>query len=319
MADRWPELPYEAWRDTLDTLHMELQIVGKLRLALSPLEPQWANVPLHLTARGLTTTPMAASGIIFEVQVDLLDHQVIIVTSDGASKRVALRPRPVAEFYREFRQALSELGISVRISPVPSEVVDPVPFSEDTRHVAYDLVWATRFFHAISSIDLVFKKYRAAFRGKTSLVNFFWGTFDLTVTRYSGRSIQPPANAGVIRRVSADAEVICAGFWPGDGRLRSAAFFGYAYPSPQGLEQERLGPDAAHWDPNFGEFILLYDEVRRAADPEGTILDFCESLYAAGSRLADWDPALVTVRERLRSEPIIGLKRARQLRPEEAP
>jgi hypothetical protein len=294
MADRWPELPYDAWSDTMDTLHMELQIVGKLRLALSPLEPQWANVPLYLTARGLTTMPMFASGIIFEVRVDFLDHQVVILTSDGGSRQVPLRARPVAEFYREFSQALSELAISVRISPVPSEVAHPIPFAEDTIHVAYDPVWASRFFHVISSVDLVFKKYRARFRGKTSPVNFFWGTFDLTLTRYSGRFVEPPPNAGIIRRVSSDAEVICVGFWPGDARLRGAAFFGYAYPSPSGFERERLGPEAARWDPNLGEFILPYDDVRRAVDPETAILDFCESLYGAGSRLARWDPALIT-------------------------
>jgi hypothetical protein len=288
----WQELPYAAWHDTMDTLHMELQVIGKLRLALAPFEPQWANVPLYLKSRGLTTTPMSASGVIFQVDVDLIDHQVEILTSRGDVVRVPLVPRPVAAFYREFMGALRTLGISVEITRRPSEVSNPIPFDEDETHVAYDPVWATRFFHVLSGIDLVFKEHRARFRGKTSPVNFFWGTFDLALTRYSGRAIEPPANEGIIRRLSGDAEVICVGFWPGNDRLPIPAFFGYAYPSPPGLEEEQLQPSAARWDPAAGEFILPYDDVRRSASPREAILEFCESLYAAGSRLARWDPAL---------------------------
>jgi hypothetical protein len=280
----------------MDTLHMELQVIGKLRLELSRFEPQWANVPLYLTARGLTTTPMSGSGVIFDVDVDLIDHQVAIRTAAGEVERIPLRSRPVAAFYREFMAALRSLGISVEITRVPSEVSNPIPFDEDETHVAYDPVWATRFFHVLSTIDLVFKEHRAGFRGKTSLVNFFWGTFDLALTRYSGRAVEPPANAGIIRRVSGDAEVICVGFWPGNARLPMPAFFGYAYPKPSRFEDERLQPAAAHWDPAAGEFILPYDHVRRSSTPREAILEFCDSLYAAGARLARWDPALVISR-----------------------
>ena len=293
----WQELPYAAWHDTMDTLHMELQVIGKLRLALSPFEPEWANVPLYLTARGLTTTPMSASGVIFQVDVDLIEHQVVIETAGGDVEGVALAPRPVAVFYRDFVKALETLGISVEISRMPSEVSNPIPFDEDETHVAYDAPWATRFFHVLSGIDLVFKEHRARFRGKTSLVNFYWGTFDLALTRYSGRAVDPPANAGIIRRLSGDAEVICVGFWPGNARLPMPAFFGYAYPNPSGLEHEQLRPGAAHWDQAAGEFILLYEDVRRASSPREAILEFAESLYAAGSRLARWDPALVIPRQ----------------------
>jgi Family of unknown function (DUF5996) len=292
----WQELPYAAWNDTIETLHMKLQVIGKLRLALSPFEPQWANVPLYLSARGLTTTPMSASGQIVEVQVDLIDHQVVILTTAGDTQRVPLTARPVAEFYREFMAALRTLHIEVEISPLPSEVPNPIPFPEDLTHVAYDPIWATRFFRVLSQIDLVMKEHRARFRGKTSLVNFFWGSFDLALTRYSGRAVQPPLNAGIIERLGGDAEVICTGFWPGDARVPSPSLFGYAYPKPPGIEEERLRPPGARWDPAIGEFLLPYDDVRRASSPREAILEFCESVYAAGARVARWDPGLVIER-----------------------
>jgi hypothetical protein len=292
VAATWPELPYAAWKDTMATLHMELQIIGKLRLALSPFEPQWANVPLYLTARGLTTTPMSDGHVTFEVQVDLVGHEVRIGTTDDRAERVPLASRPVAAFYQDFREALDRLGISVHITTMPSEVENPIPFPEDQTHVAYDPAWANRFFNVLSAVDLVLKEYRARFRGKTSLVNFFWGTFDLALSRYSGRPVEPPANAGIIRRLGGDAEVICVGFWPGNDRVPMPALYGYAYPSPPALERERLRPAAAKWNPDAGEFFLPYDEVRQASSPRETILEFCESLYEAGARLAKWDPNL---------------------------
>ncbi len=291
--DRWPELPYEAWKDTMDTLHMTLQIIGKVRLALTPFEPQWANVPLYVTARGLTTTPMAAGDRIFQVDVDLIDHQVTILTNDGAYELVALTARPVAEFYQEFMGVLRSLGIAVEISTRPSEVENPIRFPEDTVHSAYDPASVTRFFDALSQIDLVLKEHRATFRGKTSLVNFFWGTFDLAMTRYSGRSLEPPSSGGVIRRRGADAEVICVGFWPGNSRVPAPHFFGYAAPQPAGIEKEPIRPQGAHWDPTIREFLLPYDEVRSAASPRAALLEFCESVYTAGATLADWDKTLV--------------------------
>ena len=280
----------------MDTLHMELQIIGKLRLALAPFEPQWANVPLYVTARGLTTTPMRAGEVTFEVQADLINHQVEVLTTSGASARVPLTARPVADFYRDFMARLASLGIAVEFSTRPSEVDNPIAFDEDTIHHAYDPTWATRFFSVLSAIDLVLKEHRARFRGKTSLVSFFWGTFDLVLTRYSGRSVEPPAEAGIIRRLGGDAEIACAGFWPGNAQVSAPTFFGYVYPRPEGIESERLAPDAAHWDPRVGEFLLPYDDLRRASSPRDAILDFCESLYAAGARLGRWDPGLVITR-----------------------
>lgn len=289
----WPELPYAAWKDTMETLHMELQIIGKVRLALSPFEPQWANVPLYLTARGLTTTPMASRDQIFQIDVDLIDHQVVVLTTLGDSRRVALTARPVADFYRDFTAALRSLRIEVQISPLPSEVANPIPFPEDIKHSVYDPTWATRFFHVLSQIDLVFKEHRSRFRGKTSLVNFFWGTFDLALTRYSGRAVEPPLNAGVIVRRGADAEVICTGFWPGNAQVPAPAFFGYAAPPPTGIEKEPVRPASAHWHPAIKEFLLLYDDVRKAVSPREAILEFCESVYAVGARLGRWDEGLV--------------------------
>jgi uncharacterized protein DUF5996 len=290
----WPELPYAAWKDTMETLHMELQIIGKVRLALSPFEPQWANVPLYLTARGLTTTPMASGDQIFQIDVDLIDHQVVVLTTLGDSRRVPLTTRPVADFYRDFTAALRSLKIEVQISPRPSEVDNPIPFAEDTSHSEYDATWATRFFQVLSQIDVVLKEHRSRFRGKTSLVNFFWGTFDLSLMRYSGRVVQPPLNAGVIERRGADAEVICVGFWPGNAKVPAPTFFGYASPPPPGIEKETVRPASAYWDPNIKEFLLPYHDVRKAPSPRKAILEFCNSVYAAGARLGRWDPGLAT-------------------------
>ena len=292
----WPELPYAAWKDTMDTLHMELQIIGKVRLALSPFEPQWANVPLYLTARGLTTGPMTTGHRLFQIDVDLIDHQIDVLTTTGDSRQVALTARPVAEFYREFTGGLRALGIEVQISPLPSEVANPIPFAEDVTHSAYDPAWATRFFQVLSPIDLVFKEHRSRFRGKTSLVNFFWGTFDLALSRYSGRAVEPPANAGIIARLGGDAEVICTGFWPGNEQVQAPAFFGYAFPAPTGIEMEAVRPAGARWDPVVREFLLPYDEVRSTLSPREAILEFCESVYAVGARLGRWDGSLVVDR-----------------------
>jgi hypothetical protein len=292
----WPELPYEAWKDTMDTLHMIVQVIGKVRLALTPFEPQWAHVPLYLTARGLTTTPMSAGDQIFQIDVDLIAHQVMVLTTRGDSRAVALTARPVAEFYREFISALRSLGVEVQISTRPSEVADPIPFPEDTVHAAYDQTWASRFFHVLSGIDMVFKEHRSRFRGKTSLVNFFWGTFDLALLRYSGRALEPPVNGGVIMRRGADAEVICVGFWPGNAQVRAPTFFGYSFPAPAGIEKEAVRPTHAHWDPAAREFLLPYDDVRRAQSPSRALLDFCESVYDVGARLGRWDKDLVVDR-----------------------
>jgi hypothetical protein len=275
---------------------MNLQIVGKVRLALSPLEPQWANVPLYLSSRGLTTTPMAYEGLIFEVVVDLIDHQVVIQTIRGETRRVALAARPVAEFYAEFMSNLKALGIDARFRPIPDEVDDPIPFADDSVHHAYEPEWANRFWSVLSQVDVVLKEHRSRFRGRTSPVHFFWGTFDLALTRFSGRPTQPPAGAGIIRRLSADAEQICAGFWPGSPRFPRAAFFAYTYPKPEGIEEQAIKPAKAGWSADLGEFALAYDDVRESKSPRHEILQFFESTYAAGARLSAWDPGLVIER-----------------------
>jgi hypothetical protein len=292
----WPELPYRASKDTLETLHMSLQIVGKVRLVLTPFEPQWANVPLYLSARGLTTTPMGQGGLIFQIDVDLIDHRVVINTAGGESRRVPLVARPVADFYADFMSNLSALGIDARIRPIPDEVSNPIAFAEDTVHATYEPEWANRFWRVLSQIDLLLKDHRSRFRGRTSPVHFFWGTFDLANTRFSGRAAEPPPRAGLIARRSADAELICAGFWPGDPRYPRAAFFSYAYPKPEGIERQVIGPAAAGWNPDLSEFSLTYDDVRETASPREAILQFFERSYAAGARLQNWDPKLVVER-----------------------
>src|SRR5579859_4534499 len=289
----WPELPYEAWKDTLDTLHMTVQIVGKLRLALSPPEPEWAHVALYVTPRGLATGPMSSAGVIFGVDLDLVAHQVSITTATAETRQVALDARPVAAFYKEFMATLDTLGIHAKFRPVPDEVTDPIPFAEDTKHSTYDAKWANRFFHVLAQSDLVLKEHRARFRGRTSPVHFFWGSFDLATSRYSGRPAAPPPGAGTIARGSEDAEQICVGFWPGSATFPDPAFYSYTYPKPEGIEEQRISPPEAGWNAKLGEFALFYEDVRKASSPRDSILDFCQSTYAAGARLRGWDAGLV--------------------------
>ena len=293
----WPELPYSAWKDTLATLHMNLQIVGKVRLSLRSFEPQWGNVPLYLSSRGLTTTPMAYEGLIFEVVVDLIDHQVVIQTVRGETRRIALAARPVAEFYADFMSNLRALGIDAQFRPIPDEVEDPIPFAEDVVHRAYEPEWANRFWRVLAQVDLVLKDHRSRFRGRTSPVHFFWGTIDLALTRFSGRAVQPPPGSGLIRRLSADAEQICTGFWPGSEQFPRPAFFAYAYPKPDGIEKQAIEPREAAWSSDLGEFALPYEDVRKSASPRDAILRFFESTYAAGARLQGWDPGFLVERK----------------------
>jgi hypothetical protein len=292
----WPELPYAAWKDTLETLHMKMQIIGKVRLSLTPFEPQWANVPLYLTARGLTTTPMASAGLVFQVDVDLIDHQVLIQTAGGETRRLPLTARPVADFYADFMSNLDALGIEARFRPAPSEVSDPIPFAEDSAHKTYEPEWANRFWRVLSRVDLVLKEHRSRYRGRHSPVHFFWGTFDLAYSRFSGRPATPPPGAGLIERLGGDAEQVCCGFWPGHSRFPQAALFSYTYPKPDGVEGAAIDPREASWNPKLGEFALLYDDVRNSASPREAMLRFFESTYAAGAGLAAWAPALAVER-----------------------
>ncbi|HKV32626.1 MAG TPA: DUF5996 family protein [Candidatus Dormibacteraeota bacterium] len=293
LVTEWPELPFEAWKPTMDTLHMKLQIIGKVRLAMTRREPQWANVPLYLTARGLTTSPMWSGRTGFGIDVDLINHEVSVAVNDGRLERVALDARPVADFYQELMGRLHALGIDPAITTMPSEVENPIRFSEDTVHATYDPESAHRFWRLLARIDLVLKEHRGRFRGRSSPVSFWWGTFDLAVARYSGRPVQPAEEWGIIRRVGGDAEQCCVGFWPGNAALPEPAFFAYAYPKPQGIESTAVRPAAAGWRPALGEFILPYDAVRRSPHPRQAILDFAESTFMAGATRQRWDPGLL--------------------------
>lgn len=290
----WPALPYEEWRATRDTLHMYTQVIGKLRLALSPFEPQWGNVPFYLTARGFTTSPMPVGSRALEVEFDLLSHELVVRTSTGDIERRALGG-DVADFYEDVTRILRALHIEVSIGPVPTEVSQPIPFPEDRTHGTYDSDHARRFFTVLSMVDLIIKEHRARFRGRTTPVQFFWGTFDLALIRYSGRSVTPRSGAGIIERVGGDAEAICAGWWPGDERAPYPAFFAYAYPPPQGIERIPVEPAAAAWNPEAREFLLPYDDVRKSQDPRGAILDFLRTTYAGAAKLLGMDEALVQV------------------------
>jgi hypothetical protein len=296
VTEDWPELPYEAWKDTRDTLNMYLQVLGKVRLALAPFEPQWGNVPMYVTARGLTSSPIPDGLRAFELDVDLLGHRVALHTADGQTRTLALEPRTVADFYREVMSMLHEAGIEVQISPGPSEVPDPIPFAEDTQHSSYDPEPVERFFRVLSQVDLVMKEYRAPFRGKTTPVHFFWGGFDLACTRFSGRPAEPHGD-DIIQQLSSDAEQICAGFWPGHAGFPEPAFFSYTYPHPDGLEAQAMQPPASSWNAEVGVFLLRYEDVRTAPSPRQAIVDFLESTYEAGARMSGWDAALVGPRE----------------------
>ena len=287
--DAWPELPYEAWLPTRETLHMYLQVIGKVRLALAPMEPQWGQVPLYLTARGLNTSPIPHPAGSFDIDVDLIDHVVAVRTARGSVERVRLEPRTVADFYAELMGALAAAGVPVTITERPSEVPNPIPFPDDVEHASYDPEFANRFWRVLVSVDAVMKEHRAQFRGKTSPVQFYWGAFDLSYARFSGRPVEPPADADVITRFGGDAEQSCGGFWPGDARLTEPAFFAYTYPRPEGYEQAQLKPEAAYWSAELGEFFLPYEAVRKAPDPRQALLDFLETTYRAGAAAAGWE------------------------------
>lgn len=286
--DEWPALPYEEWRDTKDTLHMYTQIVGKLRLALSPFEPEWANVALYVSPRGLTTPAVPYGGRTFDAQFDFIDHQLIIRTSDGAVQRVALEGQAVADFYQQVMDALGSLGMPVDITLMPQEVPNPIPFPEDRRPRSYDRTAVRRFWEVLSRVDIVMKSYHAAFWGKTSPVHFFWGSFDLATTRYSGRPAEPPPGAGTLMRYAEDAEYVSAGFWPGDERTPYPAFYAYGYPRPDGCEQATVDPEEAGWLEEVGLFVFPYEAVRTSPDPADAIAQFLDTSYAVLVELMGW-------------------------------
>jgi Family of unknown function (DUF5996) len=293
-TETWPALPYAAWKDTCTTLQLWTQIVGKIRLAKTPwLNHSW-HVALYVTARGLTTSPIPHGDRMFEIEFDFVDQVLRLRTSDGTERAVPLRPQPVADFYAAVMTALAELGIRLQINEKPNEIVDAIPFSQDRIHTAYDADYAHRFWQVLAQADRVFKDFRTCFLGKSSPVHFFWGSFDLAVTRFSGRTA-PPHPGGVpnlpdsVAREAYSHEVSSAGFWPGGGAIDYAAFYSYAYPEPQGFRTAAVRPGAAFFSPDLNEFILPYDAVRTAAVPDDTLMEFLQSTYAAAATAANWD------------------------------
>jgi len=288
-AESWPALPFEAWRDTYETLHMWTQIVGKVRMELSPFVNHWWHVTLYVTQRGLTTSPIPYQGRTFAVNFDFIDHNLYILTSDGTSKTLPLIPRSVAAFYQEFMACLHALGIEVTINTLPSEVRNPIRCDEDEVHASYDPIYAQRFWHILVQTDTVLKRYRSPFLGKSSPIHFFWGGFDLALTVFSGRRAPERPGADRIMREGSSHEEISCGFWPGDERFPVPAFYSYTLPEPPGLKTTTIRPAAAFYSQELGEFVLRYDDVRRASSPEQALLEFFQSTYEAGATLAKWD------------------------------
>jgi hypothetical protein len=269
------------------------QIVGKVRLEQTPLVNHWWNVPLYVSARGLTTTAMPYEDIFFEMEFDFIDHALVITCSHGKSARVALEPKSVATFYRETMDALRQVGVEVRIWKMPVEIPDPIPFDEDEQHASYDPEYVNRFWQVLRLSERVMQEFRARFIGKSSPVHFFWGSFDLAVTRFSGRLAPPRPEADSITREAYSHEVISHGWWPGQGPLGKAAFYSYTAPVPDGLPEAKVQPEHAYYSKETGLFLLLHDDLRNAANPDETLMEFLQSTYEAGANLAKWDrPAL---------------------------
>jgi len=288
-----PALPFDTWKDTLATLHMWTQVVGKVRLKLCPLVNHFWNVAFYLTARGLTSSAMPYQrGAIwgtFEVQFDFIDHQLSIESSNGRRVEIALKAESVAEFYKTFMAALAELGVIVKIWTTPCEIPDPIPFEQDQIHAAYDPEAVNKFWRILVWVDQVFKEFRAGFLGKVSPVHFFWGSFDLAVTRFSGRRAPERPGADSITREAYSHEVSSAGFWPGGGDIQGPGFYSYAAPEPSGFAQQHVRPAAAFYHPQLKEFLLMYDDVRASPSPEAALMEFLQSTYAAAADLGKWD------------------------------
>ena len=288
LPDCWPALPLAGWLPTCATLHMWTQIVGKVRLALTPLVNHWWNVPLYVDPRGLTTSAIPYGSGAFELRFDFARHALVLHTMDGEARALPLVAQSVAAFYRACMDMLHAAGIDVAIWPMPVEVPDPIRFDEDRTHASYDRDAAERFYRVLVTVDRVFNTFRAGFVGKCSPVHFFWGSFDLAVTRFSGRAAPPRPGADAITREAYSHEASSVGFWPGEG-FTDAAFYSYTSPEPPGFRERSPQPSAAYYDAKLGEFILMYDDVRRAPSPSEALLAFCETTYAAGAELGGWD------------------------------
>ena len=292
--DAWPELPHGDWADTLETLHMWTQIVGKVRMELSPWVNHSWSVPLYVTARGLGTSPIPHGGRTFEIDFDFIDHRLPIRTSDGETRTLALEPKSVADFYGEVLATLADLGIDVAIHPVPNELPDPVPFPEDEAHASYDPEHVRRLWGALVQVDRVMKAFRARFIGKASPVHFFWGSFDMAVTRFSGRRA-PEHPGGIpnlpdeVTREAYSHEVTSCGFWPGNRDAPDPIFYAYAYPTPDGFSEAAVEPEAAFWLDDLGEFAVPYEAIRTSRSPDDGALAFFESAHRAAAELLDWD------------------------------
>jgi hypothetical protein len=298
--DRWPALPYDAWKDTYATLHMWAQIVGKVALALAPpLNHCWA-IALHVTSRGLATRPLPHTGRFFTLEFDFISHRLLIRTSDDVERTIRLAPRTVADFYRELMATLSDMGLGVKIWSMPVEIPKPIRFEADTVHASYDPVFANRCWRIVAQLDELFTEERCGFVGKCSPAHFFWGSFDLALTRFSGRPAPAPSGPAFVRDAYSH-EVISHGFWPGSGPLLEPALYAYAVPDPAGFKDAKVRPDAAFFHKDLGEFILPYEAVRTANCPEAAIRAFVDSTYEQGANLAKWDRAALE-----RGEPTAG-------------
>jgi len=288
---QWPALPWNEWADTADTLHMWTQIVGKTRLALTPLQNHWWNVPLYITAHGLGTSAMPCGNDVLDIEFDFIAHELHLRLGSGATRALALRPQTVAEFYKQYLDCLKSLGVAVKINPMPVEVPNPIRFDTDTIHRSYDAQCVERFWRVLVDAERVFRQFGTGFLGKISPIHFFWGSFDLAVTRFSGRPAPPRDGADDIQREAYSHEVISAGFWPGNGGYGAAAFYAYAAPVPAGLADASIRPAAAGWDSALGEFIFKYDALRAQPSPEDALMQFLESTYEVAADLAKWDRA----------------------------
>jgi Family of unknown function (DUF5996) len=303
--DIWPALPLAAWSDTYATLHMWTQIVGKIRLKQSPPVNHWWQVPLYVTARGLTTSSMPYGRRTLQIDFDFIDHMLVIRTGEGDVASLPLVPQSVAAFYRSLMATLRSLGVEVKIWTMPVEVPNPIRFTEDEVHAAYDAEYAQRFWRILLQVDRVLKTFRGRFIGKCSPVHFFWGGADLAVTRFSGRRapMHPggiPNMADFVTREAYSHEVSSAGFWPGGRGLQAPMFYAYAYPEPAGFREAAVRPGQAYFNPDLGEFVLLYDDVRRAPQPDVALLEFLQSTYEAAAGFGNWDRAAL---ERASSSP----------------
>lgn len=285
----WPALPLEEWKDTYATLHMWTQIVGKIRMVLSPKLNHYWHSTLYVTPRGLTTSAIPYGNREFSINFDFIDHNLVIPTSDGQTKVLPLAPRSVADFYEELMATLRGLEIEARINAKPDEVTDPIPFAEDTVHASYEAEKANRFWRILMQIDRVFKEFRSDFIGKSSPVHFFWGSFDLAVTRFSGRRAPERPGADRITREAYSHEVISHGFWPGGGNIKSPAIYSYTAPAPEGLDKHPIRPGSAFYSQEMSEFLLMYDDIRQSDAPDDLLMEFCRSTYEAGANLGGWN------------------------------